>query len=208
MNWPALIVSALLGVVASTIVRWTREHRAEWQRARTRRTELRSDKSDLARRIKKTRKAHRNAVTPAHFKEENAAYAALRAMTPEKLAKFHKAEADFLWPRQDRASSYRTAFHYQLAYEAARQTQGMLKTACDYAHFAGHRFRQLDEYQRAADAYEDSAALAFQANPSLAARPARRAMGCWTDVAEYERARMVADRYGLEWPAERLSDPL
>jgi hypothetical protein len=155
----------------------------------------------------------------------------------EKLKHYHKEEADYLWMLSGRPSGYRTAHHYRLASEAASDA-GHPTDAAVFAHYAGHRFREMGEFEDAAKDYIRSAGiykddleaktairgLSMKASSSDRAsasggdsgsslrqkmrRSAMRAIGCLLTVGEFDAAAKVAEDFQVTAPHALTSSPI
>lgn len=108
-------------------------------------------------------------VTPATFEEEydrkkrlideigvpvsaeDANYSNSQALS--KLVDRHKEIADSLWSSGEVSNGYRSAYSYTLAAYACKRAE-KCSDAGRFYHFAGHRFRELGEYELAGMCYK------------------------------------------------------
>ena len=117
----------------------------------------------------------------------------------ERTGDEYKEWADVYWLKSDLPTMYRCGWYYALAayaYEHAGPS-GYEQAGWCY-HFAGHRFRYLEEYEPAAKLYTKSAEC-FEKSKSgdsymRARRAYRRSKMMWREVGEIEEYNEVEQK--------------
>lgn len=117
-----------------------------------------------------------------------------------RLAEEHMRWARGLWSSNKVADGYRCAYHYRLAGYCFAKAARPYEAGWHY-HYAGHKFRLLGELERAAECYILSAEQFQQSMAddawALAQRAAKRAIACWEQVYEHQKAKAVAERFEI-----------
>lgn len=121
-----------------------------------------------------------------------------KATKLESTGDEYKEWADIYWSKSDLPTMYRCGWYYALAayaYENAGP-RGYEPAGWCY-HFAGHRFRYLEEYEQAAKLYKSSAEcfekIKSRDSYMRARRAYRRSEMMWKEVGEIEEANKVEE---------------
>lgn len=115
-----------------------------------------------------------------------------------RLADQHVSRARTLWSSNRIPDAYRSAIHYRLAGYCYAKATRPHEAGWNY-HFAGHKLRSIDEWERAAECYQLSAEeFKNSTHPDalgLTKRAAKRAIACLKQVEEHQRAREIEELF-------------